>query len=240
MGDLTVFEVDEKLRNVGENVTTIYCMGRDNVPFYTILYPSLLRFLGKEFLTPDIVVANYDICFNGLPCSKSQNRTIDLETAIQLLPSDYWRAYLVSIFPIKLNADFDPIAFEYFVKVNLKELDEYLHNIHRLCLKFNPSNHNELTRCNGILEVRLVALLREFQASIETYDFSSAMSLIFRTAKDFNIVLRAILTGEKNEVNYNDFLREVFVLNPLISIFMPETSRRLCEMFGFSKGKAVD
>jgi methionyl-tRNA synthetase len=87
---LTVFGVKECLRSLEKDISTIYCMGRDNVPFYSILHPSLLNYLNAKFLMPSVIVANHDICFDGLPCSKSQSRTIDLESAILLLPSDYW------------------------------------------------------------------------------------------------------------------------------------------------------
>jgi methionyl-tRNA synthetase len=232
---LTMFDTNESLRSVGKDVSVIYCIGRDNVPFYSILHPSLLNYLDAQYLMPSAIVANHDICFDGLPCSKSQSRTIDLESAILLLPSDYWRAYLISIFPLTANADFSPIDFDYFVRGSLQELDGYIRNVHRLCAKINPHGRNGMVHCSAIQASRISDLLRDFQASIESYDFPSAMSLIFETARESNARFKAGLPDGNVRLNAfcNDLLREVFVLAFLISIFLPDTAKRIRATFNF-------
>jgi methionyl-tRNA synthetase len=233
---LTVFGVKECLKSLDKDVSTIYCMGRDNVPFYSILHPSLLSYLNAKFLMPSVIVANHDICFDGLPCSKSQSRTIDLESAILLLPSDYWRAYMISIFPLTANADFSPIDFDYFVRSDLKELNDYIRNVHRLCVKYNPRGRNEVINCNAAQTRLIGGLSSNFQTLIEGYDFSSAMSLIFETARESNARFNAGLPGGNVELDEfcNDLLREAFVLTFFISIFMPDTANRIQATFNFA------
>jgi methionyl-tRNA synthetase len=228
------FSTVQSLRGLGEDVSTIYCMGRDNVPFYTILHPTLLRHLKADFLVPAVVVANHDICFDGLPCSKSQSRTIDLESAIRLLPSDYWRAYLVSIFPMTSNADFSPIDFDEFARVSLKELDDYVRNVHRLCVTLG--GHGEVTGRSAAQVSRIGGLLRDFQNRIECYDFSSAMALVFETVTESNARFSAGVPDARGELSEfrDDRLREMFALTPLISIFMPDAAKRIRETFTFT------
>jgi methionyl-tRNA synthetase len=233
---LTMFGTKESLRSVGKDINTIYCMGRDNVPFYSILHPSLVSYLNAEFLMPSVIVANHDICFDGLPCSKSQSRTIDLESAILLLPSDYWRAYLISIFPLTANADFSPIDFDYFTRSDLKELDDYIRNVHGLCVKFNPCGSNRVINCSATQTCRISGWLSNFQTSIESYDFPSAMSLIFEAARESNLRFDAGPPDGNVELGEfcNDLLREAFVLTFLISIFMPDTAKRIRAAFNFA------
>ncbi len=233
---LTVFGVEERLKNLGEDISTIYCMGKDNVPFYSILHPSLLTYLNAKFLIPSIIVANHDICFDGLPCSKSQSRTIDLESAIQLLPSDYWRAYMVSIFPLRANADFSPIDFDYFVRDDLKELDDYIRNVHSVCVKYSPGGRNDIFNGNATQTRSLGDKSDNFQTLIEKFDFSSAMSLIFETARASNERFKAGLPGSAAELDdfCKDILREAFLLTFFISIFMPDTASRIRKMFNFA------
>ena len=236
-----IFRTVESLWNVDTDVSTIYCMGRDNVPFYSILYPTLLAYLDAGFLAPSVVVANHDICFDGLPCSKSQSRTIDLESAIRLLPTDYWRAYLVSIFPMNASADFSPIHFDEFVRVSFKAIDEYIGNVHGLCVKYGRRGRNEATRCGAAQVSRLGSLLGKFQTSIKSYDFSSAMASVFEAVQESNIRLNAGVPYEDAEFGefYSDFLREAFVLTSLVSIFMPDTAKRIQAMFNFTQGNRV-
>jgi methionyl-tRNA synthetase len=233
-----VFRTVESLRNVGTDVSTIYCMGRDNVPFYSILHPTLLVHLDAGFLAPSVVVANHDICFDGLPCSKSQSRTIDLESAIRLLPSDYWRAYLVSIFPMKASADFSPIHFDDFVRVSVRALDDYIANVHGLCVKYGHRGRNETTHCSAMQVSRLGSLLEKFQTSIGSYDFPSAMASVFEAVQESNTRFNAGVPDGNAELGEfcSDFLREVFVLTSLVSIFMPDTAKRIQAMFNFTQG----
>ena len=243
MGNLTALMIEEKLRTLGRDTSFIYCMGRDNVPFYSILYPSLLRSLNAEFLAPSTIIANHDICFDGLPCSKSQSRTIDLDSAVQLLPADYWRAYLISIFPLRANADFSPIFFDDFVRGSLKELDEYIRNVHELCVEFGRSERNDVNDCSGTRISRLASLLTEFRMHMEGYEFPAAMSLVFRTAAESNVQIKSLRRTDADAAAQacSDFLRELFVLNSLISVFMPETSKNIMAAFGFrSENPSLD
>jgi methionyl-tRNA synthetase len=243
MGNITALMTEEKLRSLGRDTSFIYCMGRDNVPFYSILYPSLLRSLNAESLAPSVIIANHDICFDGLPCSKSQSRTIDLESAAQLLPADYWRAYLISIFPLKANADFSPIFFDDFVRGSLKELDEYIRNVHELCVEFGQGERNDVNDCSGTQISRLASLLTEFRMYMEEYEFPTAMSLVFRTAAESNVQIKSARRADADGTTQacSDFLRELFVLNSLISVFMPETSKNIITAFSFlSENRSLD
>lgn len=240
MGNLTSLMIEEDLRGLGQDAIFIYCMGRDNVPYYSILYPSLLRALNVEFLAPSVIVANHDICFDGLPCSKSQSRTIDLESAVRLLPADYWRAYLVSIFPLKANADFSPIFFEDFIRKNLKNLDEYIRTLHGLCIELGWEGHHEVVDCSGMQISRLGNLLAKFRAHMEGFEFAAAILLLFQAATESIARLRSIRDIDTDEAARirSDLLRELFVLNPLISIFMPDISKNIKATFGFSSQNA--
>ncbi len=82
-----------------------FTLGKDNIPFHTIILPALLMAHGGYNL-PDRVVSNEYLGFDGKQFSKTQGRGIWLDEVLDVLPADYWRFYLYRIFPETRDTDF--------------------------------------------------------------------------------------------------------------------------------------
>ncbi len=82
-----------------------FTLGKDNIPFHTIILPALLMAYGGYNL-PDRIVSNEYLGFDGKQFSKTQGRGIWLDEVIDVLPADYWRFYLYRIFPETRDTDF--------------------------------------------------------------------------------------------------------------------------------------
>lgn len=235
LGNLTVCHmIKSKNEETLRDVVTTYCIGKDNVPFYSILYPSLLGALRAGWLSPHNLVANHYICFHNTPCSKSRSTTIDLETAINLLPADYWRAYLISIFPIESNRNFDPAQFDQFVREELLAFDRYVHSIYELASKLHRQGENHVGQCDGRLVRDLNHFLGEIQHHMGNYDFPKALQAIIQKARDSSRALSGALAGRNIDMDsLGGHLRNLFVMSYVIEIFLPGTHRRIDSLFGF-------
>jgi methionyl-tRNA synthetase len=82
-----------------------FTLGKDNIPFHTIIFPALLM-AHENYNLPQIIVSNEFIGFEGKQFSKTQNRGIWLDEVIDVLPADYWRFYMYRIFPENKDTDF--------------------------------------------------------------------------------------------------------------------------------------
>jgi methionyl-tRNA synthetase len=95
---------------------TSYFIGKDNIPFHAIILPSLLRASGKAFNEPYMINSTEFLNFEKQKFSKSRKIGIWIDEALQILPPDYWRYYLISIRPE--NGDGEFLWSEFAQKIN--------------------------------------------------------------------------------------------------------------------------
>ncbi len=126
---------------------TLYFIGKDNIPFHTIILPALLLATKEDYNLPWNVSSTEFLQFKGARFSKSHKIGIWIDEALRLYPADYWRYFLISTRPETKDANFSwDILIE---KVNA-DLNDTLGNfIHRTLTFVNqhfgdtvPKAHN--------------------------------------------------------------------------------------------------
>jgi methionyl-tRNA synthetase len=118
---------------LNKEAKTLYFVGKDNIPFHTIILPALLLASGEEYNLPWNVSATEFLQFKGEKASKSQRIGIWIDEALELFPADYWRYFLMATRPETKDSNF---SWELFIeKVNSDLNDTFGNFIHRT-LKF--------------------------------------------------------------------------------------------------------
>ncbi|RLG46809.1 MAG: methionine--tRNA ligase, partial [Thermoproteota archaeon] len=108
----------------------VYFIGKDNIPFHTVILPALLMASGEGYVLPYSVASTEFLMFEGEKFSKSKGVGIWLDEALELLDPDYWRYYLIAIRPERRDSSFSWSDFE--SKIN-DELNAILGNfVHRV------------------------------------------------------------------------------------------------------------
>jgi methionyl-tRNA synthetase len=116
------FWLDPESRN-------IHFVGKDNIPFHTIIFPGLLEASGDKYNLPWQVSSTEWIQFEGQKFSKSRRIGVWIDEAIELAGAEYWRYALISLRPELKDANFTWEEFER--KINT-ELNDVLGNfVHR-------------------------------------------------------------------------------------------------------------
>jgi methionyl-tRNA synthetase len=118
---------------------TIYFIGKDNIPFHTIILPALLLASGEDYNLPWNVSTTEFLQFKGKRLSKSHRIGIWSDEALELFPADYWRFYLMATRPETKDSNF---SWEIFIeKVNGDLNDTFGNFVHRtltfICTQFN-------------------------------------------------------------------------------------------------------
>lgn len=108
---------------------TFYFIGKDNIPFHTIILPALLLASGKNYNLPWNVSTTEFLQFKGEKLSKSHRIGIWSDEALELFPTDYWRYYLMSTRPETKDLDFS--WGQFIEKVNSDLNDTFGNFIHR-------------------------------------------------------------------------------------------------------------
>ena len=92
-----------------ENTKTVFCIGKDNIIFHTIIFPALLMATHEPYVLPYSVTATEFIMFGDQPFSKSKGVGVSAKEALEIAPADCWRYYLIINRPETKDMDFiDP------------------------------------------------------------------------------------------------------------------------------------
>ncbi|WP_213271873.1 methionine--tRNA ligase [Hyphomonas sp.] len=109
-------------------------MGKDNVAFHTVSFPVTLLGSGEPWKTVDKLKAFNWVTWYGGKFSTSQKRGVFMDQALSLLPSDYWRWYLVSNAPEGSDAAFTWEGFQAAVNSDLANvLGNFINRITKYC-----------------------------------------------------------------------------------------------------------
>jgi methionyl-tRNA synthetase len=108
---------------------TLYFVGKDNIPFHTIILPALLLASGQGYNLPWNVSATEFLQFKGQKASKSQRVGIWIDEALEMFPVDYWRFFLIATRPESKDTNFTWTAF--IEKINADLNDTFGNFIHR-------------------------------------------------------------------------------------------------------------
>ncbi len=112
-----------------KDAKTLYFIGKDNIPFHTIILPALLLAAQEGHNLPWNVDSTEFLQFEGQKFSKSRRIGVWIDEALQLFPADYWRYVLMSIRPETKDTNF---TWKIFIDRVNSDLNDTLGNfIHR-------------------------------------------------------------------------------------------------------------
>ncbi len=81
-------------------------MGKDNVPFHTLSFPATILGSGEPWKLVDYIKSFNYLNYDGGQFSTSQGRGVFMDQALELLPADYWRWWLLSHAPESSDTEF--------------------------------------------------------------------------------------------------------------------------------------
>jgi len=150
-----------------EDVRYVQFMGKDNVPFHTLGFPATLLGPGEPWKTVDYLKAFNYLNYDGGQFSTSQGRGVFMDQALEILPSDYWRWWLLSHAPENQDTEFTWEAFQ--TDVN-KDLADVLGNFVSRVTKFCRSKFGEAVPEGGDWGAAETALIDTLTTRIRAYE----------------------------------------------------------------------
>ncbi|MFJ9692716.1 methionine--tRNA ligase [Kitasatospora sp. NPDC101183] len=153
-------------------------MGKDNVPFHTVMFPATILGSRQPWKKVDYVKAFNWLTYYGGKFSTSQKRGIFSDVALELLPSDYWRYFMMAHAP---ESDDSSFTWDLFASVVNKDLADTLGNFVNRVLTFTRKRFGETVPAGleaGEAEQRLgeqvAELLAEYEAQLDALNFRKA------------------------------------------------------------------
>ena len=149
-----------------DDVRYVEFMGKDNVAFHTVSFPATLLGSGEPWKLVDQLKAFNWLNWYGGKFSTSNRRGVFMDAALDLLPPDLWRWYLIANAPEGSDTAF---TWEQFQSAVNRDLADVLGNFVNRILKFNETKLDGTVPDGGEpgeLEIALLASVQEKIASL--------------------------------------------------------------------------
>ncbi|MFI8458875.1 methionine--tRNA ligase [Kitasatospora sp. NPDC085464] len=161
-----------------ETVRYTEFMGKDNVPFHTVMFPATILGSRRPWKTVDYVKAFNWLTYYGGKFSTSQKRGIFSDVALELLPADYWRYFMMAHAP---ESDDSSFTWDLFASVVNKDLADTLGNFVNRVLTFSrkrfgddvPGGH-PAGEAEQRLGEQVAGLLAEYETQLDALNFRKA------------------------------------------------------------------
>ena len=149
-----------------DDVRYVQFMGKDNVPFHTLSFPATILGSGEPWKLVDYIKSFNYLNYDGGQFSTSQGRGVFMDQALDILPSDYWRWWLLSHAPETSDSEFTWEAFQQDVN---KDLADVLGNFVSRITKFCRSKFGEAVPEGGDYGEQETALIADLEARLAAY-----------------------------------------------------------------------
>ncbi|MCA0920122.1 methionine--tRNA ligase [Pseudooceanicola nanhaiensis] len=149
-----------------DDVTYTQFMGKDNVPFHTLSFPATILGSGEPWKLVDYIKSFNYLNYEGGQFSTSRGRGVFMDQALEVLPSDYWRWWLLSHAPESSDSEF---TWENFQTSVNKDLADVLGNFVSRVTKFCRSKFGEVVPEGGSYGPAEEALIAEIDRRLAAY-----------------------------------------------------------------------
>ncbi|GAA1682582.1 methionine--tRNA ligase [Streptomyces yatensis] len=168
--------------DVDETVRYTEFMAKDNVPFHTVMFPATLLGTRDAWKKVDYVKAFNWLTYYGGKFSTSQKRGVFTDAALEVLPADYWRYFLMANAP---ESDDTSFTWEHFTATVNKDLADTLGNFVNRVLSFSRKRFGDEVpagKAAGAAEERLgeeiARLLAEYEEHMDALQFRKAAAAL--------------------------------------------------------------
>ena len=169
-----------------KHVRYVEFMGKDNVPFHTVGFPCTLFGAneslaeGQQWKIVDQIKGFNWLNYYGGKFSTSGKRGVFMDAALEIMPADYWRYYLMANAPEGADTNF---TWEHFASVVNKDLADVLGNFVNRVTKFCAARFDGKLPGEGAYGVeeqqlcfQLDTLIAEYTDHLERMEFRKALA----------------------------------------------------------------
>ena len=105
-----------------DDVRYVQFLGKDNIPFHTVSFPATLIGSNEPWKSVDVIKGFHWLNYEGGKFSTSRNRGIFTDQALEELPADLWRWWLIANAPESADTDFNVARFVADVNKDLADI----------------------------------------------------------------------------------------------------------------------
>ncbi len=232
----------KKQENEADDACLIHFIGKDNIVFHCIIFPSILNAHG-DYILPQNVPANEFLNLEGEKLSTSRNHAVWLHEYLEEFPGkqDELRYVLTSILPETSDSEFT--WKDYQARVNnelVAILGNFVNRVMILMHKFydgRVEGNNEITLTDKTIAGQLYDFYNDLEKNIEEYRFRQALQNVMDIARLGNKYLtekEPWKTIKTNPDDAREALHNCLVLigrmAACLQPFLPGTAEKIFDM----------
>jgi len=171
-----------------DDVRYVQFMGKDNVPFHTLSFPATILGSGEPWKMVDHLKSFNFLNYEGGQFSTSQGRGVFMDQALDILPADYWRWWLLSHAPENSDSEF---TWENFQQSVNKDLADVLGNFVSRITKFCRAKFGESVPQGGAYGPDEQALVSDLTSRIRAYEGHMEAIEVRKSAQELRAIWAA-------------------------------------------------
>ncbi|GAA5004715.1 methionine--tRNA ligase [Kitasatospora paranensis] len=225
-------------------------MAKDNVPFHTVMFPATILGSRRPWKKVDYVKAFNWLTYYGGKFSTSQKLGIFTDVALELLPADYWRYFLMAHAP---ESDDSSFTWDLFASVVNKDLADTLGNFVNRVLSFSRKRFGDDVPAGaaaGEAEERLgeqiAELLAEYEGNLDALNFRKAAQSLRALWSAGNAYLdekapwlQVKTDPEAAALTLRTAMNLIHLYAVVSEPFIPAAAKAIRESFGLAEGAAA-
>jgi len=228
----------------GDDVRLVHFIGKDNIPFHCLVFPSMLFGTKQGYCLPWQVPANEFYNLEGGKFSTSEGRTIDPMTFFETYDREAVRFYLITSLPETSDSEF---SLSQFILTNNSALAGNIGNLATRVLKFIDKNFD--SRIPALTEAHRAEMDKEIlelcgavgdpAEHVQGFHFRKAAEQLLANATVANVFMQRLepwalrkTDPERAASALNTLCEWIGWLSKWMVPFMPGKAQALWEMLG--------
>lgn len=222
---------------------SVYFIGKDNIPFHTIILPALLIASGDGYALPTQVSSTEFILFEGKKFSKSRHIGVWMKDAMKIGNPEYWRFALMYFRPEVRDSNFSWDEFDRVINSELNDvLGNFIHRVLTFIKKFfelTIPDPGKLDDDSKELLQELKRLWNEYISKMDSFEIKEAVRLMLDLARKGNEYMSKRepwqqIKSDRNQAALTLYTcsQLVYTLTLMLYPFCPASSLKLWEMLG--------
>ncbi len=230
-----------------KSTKNVHFIGKDNIPFHTIIFPALLMASGDDYVLPWQVSSTEFILYESQKFSKSRRIGVWVDEALEIADPEYWRFILIAMRPESKDANFTWQEFESLINSGLNDA---IGNFINRTLMFIATRYDGSVPAPDVLDDTDNYIMEEIRQAptrigelFESIHLREALLSIVEIARNGNQYMSArepwhlVKTNEKKAATTLYVSTQlVYALASLLAPFMPRTSEKILEQLGLGGG----
>jgi len=224
-------------------------LGKDNIPFHTIIWPGML-IAADKYTLPYFVQGYEYLNWEGDKFSTSKGTGLFSDEALDLFGVDYWRFYLSSLLPENKDSNFDWDGFQ--KKINSELIGNYGNLFYRATY-FTEKNFDskvpkpKLGKREKELQKTAEKTIKNVEKLIEQVKLRDALKEIMALASETNKYFQEKQPWETIKTNKTDCATTLYttvnvlrIISTLLHPYIPRSSEKALSFLDVELSKYKD